>query len=219
MWFTECFICLSTLGDLWTCSTYPRLILTPGLTLQLTGEETAPSMTTQDACSQSGLCSIIWNFFSFFQLDEKCDKQYTDYSRVSVPLFCMLLYSVIKLKWKAIYLLSHYLDMRLYFMNMPNFSAFLLVLILVIISTLLMVSYQKLHLLISPSTKQPLIKKFWSDVLKLNSYMSGPLKQISSRIELYTRIMWRPQWHQTDLYFVVLQSYFFCSLELLLPTT
>lgn len=41
-------------------------------------------------------------YVCFFQLDEKCDKQYSDYSRVSSLLLCILKYflSVFFLKLK-----------------------------------------------------------------------------------------------------------------------
>lgn len=55
-------VCL-TLMDLCTCRTHP-----PGLP--------PPYLPT-----------VYNHVFFLFQLDEKCDKQYSDYSRVSAPLF------------------------------------------------------------------------------------------------------------------------------------
>lgn len=56
-----------TLNDLCTCRTHPRLLTAP-------------------ACLPY-LPSVYNNVLFLFQLDEKCDKQYSDYSRVSAPLF------------------------------------------------------------------------------------------------------------------------------------
>lgn len=95
-WFTQRFI-----GSVWSVDMQHLSPETPGLDLWFTAEETAPSMITgHGSLRMTGLFVILIFLFFFFQLDEKCDKQYSDYSRVSVTLFSIFLLCLFKISAK-----------------------------------------------------------------------------------------------------------------------